>query len=55
MCGPGTGIEMVPIAIEDDPGVVAYINGRVAAVIKFRHEHGFISHLRSYIMPPSRR
>jgi len=55
MCGPGTGIEMVPVTIEDEPGVVAYAHGRVAAVIRFRHEQGFISHLRSFIMPPSRR
>jgi RNA polymerase sigma-70 factor (ECF subfamily) len=55
MCGPGTGIEMVPVSIEHDPGVVAYAHGRVAALIRFRHEHGFIAHLRSYVIPPSRR
>jgi RNA polymerase sigma-70 factor, ECF subfamily len=55
MCGPGTGVVMVPVSIEDEPGVVAYSHGRLAAVIRFRYERGFVGHLRSFVVPPSRR
>jgi RNA polymerase sigma-70 factor (ECF subfamily) len=55
MCGPGTGVVMVPVSIEDEPGVVAYSHGRLAAVIRFRYQQGFVSHLRSFVVPPSRR
>jgi RNA polymerase sigma-70 factor (ECF subfamily) len=55
MCGPGTGVEMVPVSIEDESGVVVYAHGRLAAVIRFRCQHGLLSHLRSFVVPPSRR
>jgi len=55
MCGPGTDTVMLPVSIEDCPGVVAYAHGRVAAVIRIENHHGLIRHLRSFVVPPSRR
>ncbi len=53
--GPATESLLVPFAIEDAPGVVAFANGRLVAVIRFEEEGGLISHLRSLVVPPVRR
>ncbi len=55
MFGPGTGTLLVPVAVEGDAAVVAYVHGHVAAVVRFDHEGGRIRHMRAFVIPPTAR
>jgi RNA polymerase sigma-70 factor (ECF subfamily) len=48
--GPGTGRELVPVAIEDGIGVIALDGGRVVALTRLEQEDGLIRHLRSWVL-----
>jgi RNA polymerase sigma-70 factor, ECF subfamily len=51
--GPGTDTMLVPVAVERQPGVVAFIRGRVAAVILLDEANGLIHHIHSFIRAPA--
>ena len=51
--GPATDSVLVPVDVEDQAGVVVYAHGRLAAVVRFEHEHGTIRHLRAFVLPPT--
>ena len=53
LSGPGTGTVMAPLEIEGKPGVLAYLHGRLAAVLTLDVDDGVIRHMRSYVVPPS--
>jgi RNA polymerase sigma-70 factor, ECF subfamily len=53
--GPGSGTLLVPVPVEGDAAVVVYLQGRVAAVVRFDHEGGRIRHIRSFVIPPTAR
>ena len=52
MFGPGTDTTLVPVGIEGSAGVVAYMHGRVAAVIRLDASNGLIHHIQSFVSPP---
>jgi RNA polymerase sigma-70 factor (ECF subfamily) len=51
--GPGTGMVMLPLSVEDSPGVVALAGGRVVAVMRLDAVNGLIRHIRSHVRPRS--
>jgi RNA polymerase sigma-70 factor, ECF subfamily len=51
--GPGTGMVMLPLSVEDSPGVVALDHGRVVAVMRLDAVDGLIRHIRSHVRPRS--
>lgn len=51
--GPGTGTELVPVALEDRPGVVAVLGGQVRAVMGFDPADGVVRHIRAIVLRPS--
>jgi RNA polymerase sigma-70 factor (ECF subfamily) len=55
MFGPGTGAVLVPVAVEGDAAVVAYVHGHVGGVVRFDHERGRIRHMRAFVIPPTAR
>jgi len=55
MFGPGTHTLLVPVSIEGDPGVVAYVQGRVAAVVRLEQQRDTIVKLRAFVLPPHER
>jgi RNA polymerase sigma-70 factor (ECF subfamily) len=52
--GPGTGAHLVPVAVEGEAGVVAYLHGRLAALVRLQTENGLIRHMRAWVLPPTR-
>jgi RNA polymerase sigma-70 factor (ECF subfamily) len=51
--GPGTDSHLVPVSVEGDAGVVAYVHGRLAALVRVQSENGLIRHLRAWVLPPT--
>lgn len=52
--GPGSDSRMVPVTIEGDAGVVTYVRGRLAALVRLQSDGGVIRHLRAWVLPPTR-
>jgi RNA polymerase sigma-70 factor (ECF subfamily) len=52
--GPGTGAHLVPVSVEGEAGVVAYLHGRLAALVRLQTENGLIRHMRAWVLPPTR-
>ncbi len=52
--GPGTEARLVPVSVEGEAGVVAYVRGRLAALVRLHSDEGRIRHLRAYVLPPTR-
>ena len=52
--GPGTDSRLVPVTVEGGAGVVAYVHGRVAALVRFEHDGRSIRRMRAFVLPPSR-
>jgi RNA polymerase sigma-70 factor (ECF subfamily) len=50
--GPGTETRLVPFAVERDPGAIAFVHGRLAAVIHLEETDGLVRHISSLVMPP---
>jgi len=50
--GPTTDSVLVPLPIEDQPGVVVFAGGRVFAVVRFEETGGVINHLDAFVVPP---
>jgi RNA polymerase sigma-70 factor, ECF subfamily len=53
--GPGSDTVLVPASVEGDDAVVAYVHGRVAALVRLEHDGRSIRHLRAYVLPPALR
>jgi RNA polymerase sigma-70 factor (ECF subfamily) len=53
--GPATEGLLVPLLIEEQPGVVAFAAGRLMAVLRFEETGGVIGHLDAFVVPPVRR
>ena len=52
--GPGSESHLVPVTVEGEAGVVIYVRGRLAALLRLQTENGVIRHLRSWVLPPTR-
>jgi RNA polymerase sigma-70 factor (ECF subfamily) len=52
--GPGSDSHMVPVTVEGEAGIVIYMRGRLAALVRLQTENGVIRHLRSWVLPPTR-
>ena len=50
--GPGTDSALVPMTVEHQPGVIAFVHRRVAAVVRFEAEDGLIRDIRALVLPP---
>jgi RNA polymerase sigma-70 factor, ECF subfamily len=50
--GPGTESVLIPMAVERQPGVIAFVHRRVAAVIRFETGDGLIRDIRALVLPP---
>jgi RNA polymerase sigma-70 factor, ECF subfamily len=50
--GPGTESVLIPMTVERQPGVIAFVHRRVAAVIRFETEDGLIRDIRALVLPP---
>ena len=50
--GPGTDSALVPMTVEHQPGVIAFVDRRVAAVVRFEAEDGLIRDIRALVLPP---
>jgi RNA polymerase sigma-70 factor (ECF subfamily) len=51
--GPGTDSALLPMTVERQPGVVAFVHRRVAAVVRFEVEDGLICDIRALVLPPN--
>jgi RNA polymerase sigma-70 factor (ECF subfamily) len=49
--GPRTQSALVPITIERQPGVIAFVNRRVAAVVRFETQDDLIRDIRALVLP----
>lgn len=47
--GPGTNRLLVPVAVEREPGVVAYERGRVTALLVLDEANGRVHHIRTFV------
>lgn len=52
--GPGTNRLLVPLPVERAPGVVAFEDGRVLAVIRMDEKNGLVHHLHALVRLPPR-
>ena len=52
--GPGSDARLVPVTVEGEPGVVAYVRGRLAALVRLQSSDGVIRNLRAWVLPPTR-
>jgi RNA polymerase sigma-70 factor (ECF subfamily) len=50
--GPNTESVLIPLTVERQPGVVAFVHRRVAAVVRFETEDGLIRDIRALVLPP---
>jgi len=50
--GPGTDSALIPMSVERQPGVVAFVHRRVAAVVRFEVDDGLIRDIRALVLPP---
>jgi RNA polymerase sigma-70 factor (ECF subfamily) len=50
--GPGTESALIPMTVESQPGVLAFVHRRVAAVVRFEVEDGLIRDIRALVLPP---
>jgi RNA polymerase sigma-70 factor (ECF subfamily) len=50
--GPGTDSALIPMTVERQPGVIAFVHRRVAAVVRFEAEDGLIRDIRALVLPP---
>ena len=50
--GPGTETVLIPMTVERQPGVIAFVHRRVAAVVRFETENGLIRDIRALVLPP---
>jgi RNA polymerase sigma-70 factor, ECF subfamily len=53
--GPGSDAVLVPVSVEGEPAVVAYVRGQVAALVRLEEKNGVIHHLRAFVLPPASR
>jgi RNA polymerase sigma-70 factor (ECF subfamily) len=53
--GPGSDTVLVPASVEGRDAVVAYVRGRVAALVRLEHDGRSIRHLEAYVLPPASR
>jgi RNA polymerase sigma-70 factor (ECF subfamily) len=51
--GPGTDSALIPMTIERQPGVIAFVHQRVAAVVRFETTNGLIHDIHALVLPPS--
>ena len=49
--GPGTDTALIPMQVEHQPGVIAFADRRVAAVIRFETEDGLIRDIHALVLP----
>ncbi len=50
--GPGTDSALIPMTVEHNPGVIAFVHRRVAAVVRFEADNGLIRDIRALVLPP---
>jgi len=50
--GPGTDTALIPITLEQQPGVIAFVHRRVAAVVRFETQDGLIRDIHALVLPP---
>jgi RNA polymerase sigma-70 factor, ECF subfamily len=50
--GPGTESVLIPMTVERQAGVIAFVHRRVAAVVRFETENGLIRDIRALVLPP---
>ena len=50
--GPGTDSALIPMTVERQPGVIAFVHRRVAAVVRFETQDGLIRDIRALVLPP---
>jgi RNA polymerase sigma-70 factor (ECF subfamily) len=50
--GPATESVLIPLAVERQPGVIAFVHRRVAAVVRFETEGDLIRDIRALVLPP---
>ena len=51
--GPDSGSHLVPVTVEGEAGVVAYVRGRLAALVRLQTDNGVIRHMRAWVLPPT--
>jgi RNA polymerase sigma-70 factor (ECF subfamily) len=52
--GPDSGSHLVPVTVEGEAGFVAYVRGRLAALVRLQTDNGVIRHMRAWVLPPTR-
>ncbi len=52
--GPGTDSALIPMTVERQPGVIAFVHRRVAAVVRFDERDGLIRDIHALVLPPNR-
>jgi RNA polymerase sigma-70 factor (ECF subfamily) len=50
--GPATDTLLVPFPLEQGPGVIAFVHGRLAALVRLDLEAGVVDHISSFVFPP---
>jgi hypothetical protein len=45
---------LVPVTVEGEAGFVAYVRGRLAALVRLQTDNGVIRHMRAWVLPPTR-
>jgi RNA polymerase sigma-70 factor (ECF subfamily) len=51
--GPGNDIVLRPVAVEDQPGVIAFSRERVMAVVRLDQDGGLIRHIHTFVLSRS--
>jgi RNA polymerase sigma-70 factor, ECF subfamily len=51
--GPGTDAVLVPVTLEHEAGLVAFVHGRMAAIVRLTESGGLIRHIHSVVIPPT--
>jgi hypothetical protein len=52
LLGPGSGSTLVPVAVEDDAGLVVFVHGQVRAIMLLEHDGRVIHHMRAFVFGP---
>jgi RNA polymerase sigma-70 factor, ECF subfamily len=50
--GPDSESALIPMTLERQPGVIAFVHRRVAAVVRFETDNGLIRDIRALVLPP---
>jgi RNA polymerase sigma-70 factor (ECF subfamily) len=51
--GPTTDTMLLPFPLERGPGFIAFVHGRLAALVRLDLEAGLVHHISSFVFPPT--